>query len=308
MDTGAVQRKAAGRGFAAWFHKAGIGYLFLLPFLILFFMFVLLPVLIAIGLSFTNYNMIQPPSFVGLDNYRLLFIEDDIFFLALKNTLMFAVITGPLGFLLSFLLAIAINDLKFKKVFALLFYAPSLTSAIAMSVVWLYIFSGDRYGWINNMLFRMGAISEPILWNNDPRTILGVIIFVSAWMSMGNGFLVFIAGLQNLDVNVYEAARVDGVRHKLQEIVYITVPMMKPQLLFSAITATVAAIGVFDVSVAIAGMPSPNYAGHTIVTHLYDYAFMRLQMGYSSAIAVVLFAVCFSLSRIFMKVFASGEE
>ena len=292
-------------GLKAFWRKYGTGYLFMLPFLTLFFIFVVIPVFAALGISFTNYNMLQAPKWLGLTNYKLLFMDDDIFLIALRNTIIFACITGPVGYIMSFLAAWLINLLKMRNVFALAFYAPSITSGVAMSVIWLVFFSGDRYGYLNNFLIRLGIIGEPILWNRDPRYILGVVIFVSIWMSMGTGFLVFLAGLQNVPREFYEAGAIDGVSHKLQELGFITLPMVKPQLLFGAVNSIVSSFGVFDISVQIAGMPSPNYAGHTIVAHLYDYSFIRFQMGYASAVAMVLFFVTFLLGRVIFRLLRS---
>lgn len=282
--------------------------MFLLPFVVLFSIFVVAPVLYAVGLSFTDYNMMQPAKFVGLNNYKLLFLDDEVFLTAISNTLTFAVITGPIGYLLSFFAAWVINQLKFKRGFALAFYAPSITSGIAMSTVWLVIFSSDRYGYLNNILLNLGMIDSPILWNTDPQYIMKVIMIISLWMSMGTGFLVFLAGLQNVSSSYYEAAAIDGVKNKFQELFYITLPLMKPQLLFGAINAIVSSFGVFDIAVSVAGMPSPNYAGHTIVAHLYDYAFIRFQMGYASAVAVVLFVMTFLLGKVVMRLLSSKDE
>jgi len=292
-------------GLKVFWRKHGTGYLFMLPFLILFFIFVVIPVFTALGISFTNYNMLQQPRWLGLTNYKLLFMDDDIFLIALKNTIIFACITGTMGYIMSFLAAWVINLLKFQNVFALAFYAPSITSGVAMSVIWLVFFSGDRYGYLNYFLIRLGIIGEPILWNRDPRYILGVIIFVSIWMSMGTGFLVFLAGLQNVPREYYEAGAIDGISNKLQELWFITLPLLKPQLLFGALNSIVSSFGVFDIAVQIAGMPSPNYAGHTIVAHLYDYAFIRFQMGYASAVAMVLFLITFLLGRVVFRLLRS---
>lgn len=291
-----------------FWRKHWMGYAFMAPFVILFTIFIVAPVVTAIGLSFTNYNMMQTPKFVGLNNYRLLFLDDEVFMIGLANTMKFAIITGPIGYLLSFFAAWVINQLKFKRVFALAFYAPSICSGIAMSTVWMIIFSSDRMGYLNNILLNWGLIDEPILWNTDPTYIMGVVMFISLWMSMGTGFLVFLAGLQNVSKSYYEAAAIDGVKNKFQELFYVTLPMMKPQLLFGAINAITGAFGVFDIAVSVAGMPSPNYAAHTIVAHLYDYAFIRFQMGYASAVAVVLFVITFVLGKVVMRVLSSKDE
>lgn len=288
--------------------RYGTGYLFFAPFFLLFVIFTVIPVVVAFVTSFTDYNMLESAKYIGITNYSLLFVDDDIFTLAIKNTLVFAIITGPIGYLLSFFMAWVINQLKFKTAFAFAFYVPSITSSVAMSVVWLYFFSNDRYGLINNILINMGLIDSPILWTLDANYIMKVIIFVQIWMSMGTGFLVFLAGLQSVPRELYEQGKIDGISSRFVELRYITFPCVKPQLLFGAINAIVAAFGVFDIAVSIAGMPSPNYAGHTIVAHLYDYAFIRFQMGYASAIAMVLFILTFAGGRIVMKLLSSKDE
>lgn len=288
--------------------RYGTGYLFFAPFFLLFVIFTVIPVVVAFVTSFTDYNMLESAKYIGITNYSLLFVDDDIFTLAIKNTLVFAIITGPIGYLLSFFMAWVINQLKFKTAFAFAFYVPSITSSVAMSVVWLYFFSNDRYGLINNILIYMGLIDSPILWTLDANYIMKVIIFVQIWMSMGTGFLVFLAGLQSVPRELYEQGKIDGISSRFVELRYITFPCVKPQLLFGAINAIVAAFGVFDIAVSIAGMPSPNYAGHTIVAHLYDYAFIRFQMGYASAIAMVLFILTFAGGRIVMKLLSSKDE
>lgn len=307
VNEGAVLKSHKHSKWALFWKKYGAGYLFLAPFLILFILFVLVPVLTAFGMSFTNYNIIQPAKWAGINNYRILLTDDDVFLIALKNTLFFAVVTGPIGFFASFIFAWVIDQLKFRNAFSLAFYAPSLTSGVAMSVVWLVFFSSDRYGYINNFLINSGIINEPILWNLNPETILPVVIIVTVWMSMGTGFLVFLAGFQNMPASIFEAGAIDGIKNRFQELFYLTIPSMKPQLLFGAITSIVTSLAVFDIAAAIAGMPSPNYAAHTIVAHLYDFAFIRFDMGYASAVAVILFLLTFILGRVSMKIFSSND-
>lgn len=304
----AVQAKPADSKFRRFLRENKAGWSFLAPFMILFLIFTVLPVFVAMGLSFTNYNMIQTPDFTGVQNYKLLFLEDDVFITAVSNTLLFACIIGPAGYIMSFVMAWFISLCKHGRgPLALAFYAPSLTSGTAMSIIWLVIFSGDRTGYLNHLLIKIGLISDPILWTKDPQWILPVVVIISAWMSMGTGFLVFLAGLQNIDPELYEAGKVDGIRHPIQQLFYITLPLMKPQLLFGAINSIVNSLAVFDVAVAVAGFPSPNYSAHTIVAHLYDYAFTRFSMGYASAIAMFLFVFSFTLSRICMRIFRSDD-
>lgn len=281
-----------------------VGYLFMSPFLILFFLFTIIPVVTAVILSLTNYNMIETPQFIGLTNYRLLLMDDNEFITALKNTFVFAFISGPISFLGSFVMAVLINGLKkFRNLFSLLFYAPTLVSSVAISVVWLYFFNGDRYGLINNILIQLGLINDPIQWTTDTSVLLWVVIIVSVWTSMGVNFLTFLAGLQNVPTDIYEAGKIDGIKNGFQELIYLTLPVMKPQLLFAAINMTTSAFGVFDIAVSIAGMPSPDYAAHTLVAHLYDYGFIRFEMGYASAVAVVLFLISYVIGRLFTRIF-----
>lgn len=287
-------------------HKAS--YLFLSPFLLSFAIFTVLPLLTALYLSFTYFNVLQPPEWIGLTNYRLLFLDDDIFILAIKNTIYFAIIAGPVSFFASFTLAWLINQLKrTRNTFSLAFFAPSLTSGIAMSVVWLVFLSGDRMGYLNYVLLELGILSEPYLWLENAKTILPSIIFVHLWMSLGAQFLAFLAGLQNVDPQLYEAGAIDGIKTRLQEVWFITLPSMKPQLLFGSVMAVVNSFNVFEIALALAGLPSPQYAGHTIVSHLVDYAFIRLEMGYASAIAVLLFIMTFGLSRVLFKMLRSDD-
>lgn len=288
------------------YHNNKVGYLCLTPFLLLFFLFTILPVVIAIALSFTDYDMLTLPHFSGLSNYTYMFLEDDVFLVALKNTLVFAVIVGPTTYILSFVMAWLICRLdKLRNFFSLAFYAPSICSGIAISTIWLYFFSSDSNGFINNFLMNLGFISSPIQWTLDTRYVFGVVMFISIWMGMGTSFLTFIAGFQGLSEELFEAAKIDGIRFAMQELIYITLPQMKPQLLFGAINSIVAAFGIFDISVAVAGLPSIDYAAHTLVCHLYDFAFLRFEMGYASAVAVILFLITFVVGKIVRKVLAS---
>ena len=284
-----------------------VSYLFVAPFMALFLVFIVAPVIAAVYLSGTYFNLLEAPIWLGLANYRLLFLSDDIFLIAVANTLTFAVITGPLGFILSFVLAWFINRVPIRTPYTLAFYTPSITSAIAMAIVWKFIFSNDRYGLMNNIGMQLGVLYEPFPWLSHQDTILPVIMFVSLWMSMGTNFLVFLAGLQNVPTELYEAGRVDGISSPVVEAWHITLPMMRPQLLFGAVMSIVISFTVFQIALQLVGLPSPLYAGHTIVAHLYDYAFIRFEMGYASAIAVILFLFTFLLGRTAMRMFASED-
>ena len=266
-------------------------YAFLAPYAVLFLAFYILPMITSIYYSFTYYNILEPAKFVGANNYIDLILNDDVFLKAITNTFQLAVITGPLGYILSFCFAWLINELPrwIRTLAVLIFYAPSIAgNAYAIFSI---IFRGDAYGYLNSILMNLGVINTPILWLTTPDYIMPVIIIVTLWMSMSTGFLSFVAGLQGVDRAQYEAGYVDGIRNRWQELYYITLPNMKPMLLFGAVMAITQAFGVCDVPMALAGYPSTDYAARTVVTHLFDYGYTRFEMGYASAIATMLFIV-----------------
>ncbi len=269
--------------------KSRVSYLMLAPYFILFFFFTVLPVLMAVGFSFTYYNMLEMPQFVGWKNYIKLFLEDDIFMKSLKNTLILAVVTGPVSYFLCLLFAWIINEFrgKLRAFLTLIFYAPSICGNAY--VVWNLILTGDRYGYLNGFLMELGVLDEAKLWMQTEKYVLPVLIVVQLWLSLGTGFLSFIAGLQTVDKTMYEAAALDGIKNRWQELWYVTLPAMKPQLMFGAVMQITQAFAIADVSLQLAGNPSINYAGATVVTHLMDYGTVRLEMGYASAIATILF-------------------
>lgn len=270
-------------------HANRHSYILMAPYMILFALFTVLPVIMSMIISFTYFNMLEFPRFIGWQNYTRLFLEDDIFLIAVKNTLLFAAITGPISYLACFIFAWIINELrpKLRAFMTLVFYAPSISGNVYF--IWLMIFSGDRYGIANGFLIRWGMILEPIQWLKTEAYILAIIILVQLWLSLGTGFLAFIAGLQTVDRTLYEAGAVDGVRNRWQELWFITLPSMKPQLMFGAVIQLTTSFAVADVSIQLAGFPSVNYAAETIVTHLIDFGTIRFEMGFASAIATVLF-------------------
>ncbi|MBO4900305.1 MAG: sugar ABC transporter permease [Lachnospiraceae bacterium] len=264
-------------------------YLFLAPYAILFTMFFVFPVVASIYYSFTYYNILEAPRFIGLQNYISLILDDDIFLLGVKNTFMIAIITGPLGYILSFLFAWLINELPrwVRSVAVVVFYAPSIAGNCY--VIFSVFFRGDAYGYVNAALMNMGIIDTPKLWFIDPKYMLPICMLVILWMSLGAGFLSFVAGLQGVDKSQFEAGYMDGVKNRWQELWYITLPNMKPMLMFGAVMSITQAFGVCDVTMALCGYPSTDYAARTIVTHLFDYGFSRFEMGYACAIATILF-------------------
>ena len=266
-------------------------YLFLAPYAILFTMFYIFPVVASIFYSFTYYNILEKPRFIGLQNYIALILEDDIFLTSIKNTFMIAIITGPLGYILSFLFAWLINELPrwIRSVAVIVFYAPSIAGNCY--VIFSVFFRGDAYGYVNAFLMNVGIIDKPVLWLINPDYMLPICMLVILWMSLGTGFLSFVAGLQGVDRSQFEAGYMDGIKNRWQELWFITLPNMKPMLMFGAVMSITQAFGVCDVTMALCGYPSTDYAARTIVTHLFDYGFSRFEMGYTCAIATVLFLI-----------------
>lgn len=283
-------------------------YFMLAPFFLLFIIFTILPVFLSMLLSLTDFNMLQMPHWMGISNFTRLFLDDDIFILACQNTLIFAAITGPVSYLLSLLIAWFINELppKIRAVVTLVFYAPSISGQVYL--IWKTLFSSDSYGWVNATLIDLGVISEPILWFENAEYVMPLCIVVALWTSLGTAFLSFIAGFQTIDRSMYEAAAVDGIKNRWQELWYITLPTMRPQLMFGAVLAITNSFGFGAVVNALCGFPSVDYAAHTIMHHLDDYGGQRYEIGYASAIAVVLFVIMFASNIIIKKALSKVGE
>jgi multiple sugar transport system permease protein len=295
-------------GFAAFWRKWGVYYAMMAPWLIIFFLFTVIPVLAAFGLSFTYFDMLEPPRFLGLSNYQILFVDDNIFYTTLRNTLYFAFISGPLGFFLSFFFAWLIHQVRGRAIFSTALYAPAMTSSIVLATFFKgNLFTGDQYGILNHLLIGLGVIQQPIIWLQNQATLMPVVIVVSLWASINTGFLIWLAALGSVPADLYEAGRIDGIRTRFQEMWYVTLPSLKPQILLTSVLAIVAAFGQSDIQIQLAGLPSPLYAVDTIVMHMLDYAFIRFEMGYASAIAVILFITSFGCSRLLFRVFASDD-
>lgn len=283
-------------------------YLMVAPFLIMFFIFTVLPIAVSVGLSFFNYDMISRPKFTGFGNYMRMFMYDDVFPTTVKNTLVFAVIAGPIGFCLSFVLAWFVNDFSpmVRTFLSFMFYAPSLVGNAYF--IWKVLFSGDTYGYLNSLLLSVGFITEPVQWLKTEKYIMPIIIIVQLWQSMGISFLANISGLQNVNRELYESGSIDGIRNRWQELIYITVPSMQHMLLFSAVMQIQSSFSVSAIAIQLVGFPSIGYAGDTIVSHLTDVGTVRYELGYASAIAVILFAMM-ALTRIIVgKILAVASK
>lgn len=285
-------------------------YLFLTPYIVLFGTFIIIPVVIAAFLSFTYFNAVEDPQWIGFKNYVVLFTNDEVFMqYVLPVTLKFALIVGPGGYIISFLLAWILAQISSKPrtILALIIYSPSMTMGVAMSVVWSIIFSGDQAGYVNAFLMDVGLINAPIQWLQSPDHLLNIVILVSLWSSMGVGFLAMLAGVLNIDQSIYEAGYIDGIKNRFQEIFYITIPSMKPQMLFGAVMAVVTTFQSGEITVQLSGgNPTPQYSAQLIVNHISDYGLIRYEMGYASAVSVILIVSVYALSKFSWRLF--GEK
>ena len=285
-----------------------VAYVMIAPYMLVFSLFTIVPVVLSVVISFTDFNMLQIPNIVWFENYINLFFADDIFLIACKNTLIFAAVTGPVSYILSLLVAWFVNELppKIRAVVTLIFYAPSISGQVYL--IWKTLFSSDSYGWANATLMDLGLIAEPILWFEDANYVMPLCIVVALWTSLGTAFLSFIAGFQTVDRSMYEAAAVDGIKNRWQELWYITLPTMRPQMMFGAVLAITNSFGFGAVVDALCGFPSVDYAAHTIMHHLSDYGGQRYEVGYASAIAVVLFIMMFGSNILVKKALSKVGE
>lgn len=297
--------------FRRWLNREGNAYAFLSMYAVMFIVFIVTPVFLAFLLSFTFFDTIQPPTFNGLRNYIVLLTQDDIFMkYVLPNTIAFAVIVGPGGYILSFMLAWVLAQLPKvpRTLFALILYSPSMTSGVAMTVVWKTFFSGDQNGYLNSFLMGLNLIQEPIQWLQSPQYLMTIMILVTLWSSMGVGFLAMLAGILEINPELYEAGSLDGIKNRFQEIIHITIPSMKPQMLFGAVMAIVGTFQAGAIGVTLSGgNPTPQYAGQLIVNHIEDYGFLRYEMGYAAAVSVALLLMVLFFTRLANRLFASDN-
>ena len=286
-------------------------YLFLSPYLILFTVFIVIPVILALLLSFTNFDTVNFPKFIGLKNYITLLTTDNTFMqYVLPNTIKFSLIVGPVGYFMSFIMAWVLAQIPHKPrtLFALMLYSPTLTSGVAMTVIWRVLFNGDQTGYLNSLLLNIGWIQEPIQWLQSSEWLMPVMTIVSLWNSMGIGFLSMLAGILNINSEMYEAGYIDGISNRFQEIIYITIPSMKPQMLFGAVMAVINTFQTGAIGVQLSGAnPTPQYAGQMMLNHIEDYGFLRYEMGYAAAISVVLLLLIWFLSKIVFKLLGNND-
>lgn len=282
-------------------------YMFLSPYLIAFFLFIILPTILAIILSFTNYNLVSQPEFIGFENYISIFTTDELFWSKIiPNTLTFVIFVGILGYALSFFLAWILAQIPKspRKYLSMIIYLPSMTAGIAVSVIWAVLFNGDASGYLNSWLIGHSYIDTPIQWLTNPDYIMTIMIIVSLWSSMGIGFLAMLSGILSINPELYEAAYMDGIQNKFQEVTQITIPAMKPQMLFGAIMSLVGTFNAGAIGVQLTGSnPTPDYAGQLLVNHIEDAANIRYEMGYAAALSVVLLLIVYGISKIAFYVF-----
>jgi len=283
----------------------------LLPYVLLFSLFIAFPVAIAIYLSLTSFNVIEMPTFLGMTNFINIFTQDPVFLkYILPNTLMFSIIVGPGGYMLSFVLAWLLAQIQVipRTIIALAVYSPSMVGGVFISVVWRTLFSGDESGYINAILMDAGFLDRPIQFLQSPEYLMPIVIVVALWSSMGVGFLAMLAGILNGNEELYEAAYIEGIRNKFQEVVYVTIPMMKPQMLFGAVMAIVSTFTNGYIGVALSGSnPTPQNSAQLITNHIDDYGFIRYEMGYAAALSVVLLLLIWVFSKIAYRLFAEKE-
>lgn len=308
--TGAAAREVIIRKkpFGQRLKEGGIAYVFVLPYFILFCLFTVCPVVISLLLGFTEFNMLNFPRWIWMDNYIRMFLDDEVFILAIRNTFLLAVITGPVSYMLSFLLAWLINDLRpwLRSIVTVIFYAPSLVGNVML--IWQIFFSNDAYGYANAWLIEFGLIDAPVRWFYNTEYMMPLVILVLLWSSLGTSFLAFIAGLQNISRSYYEAGAIDGIKNRWQELWFITLPTMRPMLMFGAVMTISNSFGIGSNLNGLVGFPSTDYATHTIVNHMEDYGGQRYEMGYASAIAAVLFIVMLLTNQLIKKLLAKVGE
>lgn len=300
------ERDPAGRlSFFTELRKMMPGYLFILPAVLIISVFVFMPIIASLFLSFTQYNVLQPPKWVGLNNYYRLIFEDRLFWIAVRNTVFYVAGTVPIGVALSLLLAVWVDSVKIrfmKYLFRTIYFLPTITAIVAISVVWKWLYAGGTYGLINFVLVKMGI--PPVDWLTNPKTTLPAIMLMSIWGGVGYNFIIFLAGLQGIPRTIYEAAEIDGASG-LRNFWHITLPLLRPAIVFVVLMSVIGSFQVFDqVYILTQGTEYVGGVLHsalTIVTYLYERGFERFEMGYASAIAYMLFFLIFVLTLTNLK-------
>jgi len=280
----------------------------LLPYGIVFCLLIFIPAMLSAVLSFTYFNMIAFPTWRGLQNFVNILTADTVFFQhVLPNTLQFAIMTGPGGFVLSFFLAWLLAQIQAvpRNIIALCLFSPSLGAGLG--VIFGPLFSGNQFGLLNAQLLRFNIINQPIQWWNEQQYIMPLGILLTLWGGLGLGFLAMLAGILNVDEQVYEAAYIDGIRNRFQEIIYVTIPLTTPMMLFAAVMAIAGSFNGGLIMVNNAGNPPPGYAGSVIMSHIQDFQ-GRMEHGYAAALAIVLFGIVWMFGKIAFILFGGSDR
>ena len=292
------------------FNEQKISYLFIaLPFT-LFFIFQLAPLFISFFLSFTRYDVVHAPKFVGLANYKNIIFNDPLFWKALGNTCLYVVGVVPIGITVALLLAVAIDQkIKFKNFFKSIFFLPTVTAIVAVSVIWKWLYAGEKYGLLNFFLLKLGI--QPIDWLASPTWTLPSIIIMSIWAGMGYSMMLFLTGLQTIPHVIYEAAEIDGAGF-WEKFFYVTLPLLKPTIVFVTMMSFIFSFQVFEqvyiMTGGQGGIGGVLNSGLTIVAYLYDKGFQKFQMGYASALAYIIFSIIFVLTMLNKRLMKSNVE
>ncbi|MEA3488798.1 MAG: sugar ABC transporter permease [Candidatus Omnitrophota bacterium] len=296
--------------FLQQLNEQKISYLFIaLPFT-LFFVFQLAPVLISFLWSFTRYDVVHSPRFVGIANYRDILFNDPRFWKAMWNTVLYVLGVVPVGVCLSLFLAVAIDQkIKFKNFFKSIFFLPTVTAIIAVSVIWKWLYAGEKYGLINYFLMKLGL--QPVDWLASPTWTLPAIMIMSIWAGVGYSMILFLAGLQTIPQVMYEAAEIDGAGF-WKKFFHITLPLLKPTIVFVAMMSFIFSFQVFEqvyiMTSGQGGIGGVLDSALTIVAYLYDKGFVKFQMGYASALAYIIFFCIFILTMINRRVVGTRVE
>lgn len=299
------------KGFWQKLFEQRYSYLFIAPAVILFSIFVFIPLVASFFLSFTKYNVISAPQWVGLENYRQIFFHDPRFWKALRNTALYVLGVVPVGISLSLLLAVAIDQkIRFKNFYKMMFFMPIVTSVVAYSVIWRWLFAGEKYGLINHWLIKLRL--SPVDWLMNPHWILPAIMIVSIWGGLGYNMFLLLAGLQTIPSTFYEAADIDGAGG-WYKFWHITLPLLRPTLIFVLIMSVINSFQVFEQVYILTAGTGEGVGGVldsalTIVSYLYEKGFQRFEFGAASAIAYILFAIILLVTWFNMKVVRSRFE
>ena len=288
------------KSFLQKLNEQKISYLFIaLPF-ILFFIFQLAPVFISFFWSFTKYNIVHSPKFVGLANYKGILFDDPLFWKAMGNTVLYVIGVVPIGVCISLLLAVAIDQkIKLKNFFKSIFFLPTVTAIVAVSVIWKWLYAGEKYGLFNYFIMKLGL--QPIDWLASPTWTLPSIMVMSIWACLGYNMILFLAGLQTIPHVMYEAAEIDGAGF-WKKFFNVTLPLLRPTIVFVAMMSFIFSFQVFEqvyiMTGGQGGIGGVLNSGLTIVAYLYDKGFQKFEMGYASALAYIIFLCIFMLTMI----------